>query len=48
MSRKEVISIIKRNGHNKTQAIILISDFLLKNKEDAIRIYEEEFENVSK
>ena len=45
MSRQEVISMIKRNGHSKKHAVILISDFLVKSREEATRIYEEEFEN---
>lgn len=45
MSRKEVIWMIKRNNHNKKTAITLISDFLVTTKEEAKKIYEEEFEN---
>lgn len=45
MNRKEVIWLIKRNNHNKKTAIKLISDFLVITKEEAKKIYEEEFEN---
>lgn len=45
MNRKEVIWLIKRNNHNKKTAITLISDFLVITKEEAKKIYEEEFEN---
>ena len=46
MNRKEVIWLIKRNNHNKKTAIKLISDFLDITKEEAVKIYEEEFGNV--
>ena len=45
MNRKEVIWIIKRNHHKKNTAIRLISDFLVTTREEAKKIYEEEFEN---
>lgn len=45
MNRKEVIWMIKRNNHNKKTAIKLMSDFLVITKEEAKKIYEEEFEN---
>ena len=45
MNRKEVICAIRRNNHNKKTAITLISDFLVIDKEEARKIYEEEFEN---
>ena len=45
MNRKEVIWVIKRNNHNKKTAIKLISDFLDITKEEAEKIYEEEFGN---
>ena len=45
MNKKEVISMIKRNGHSITKAIIFISDFLVKSKKEATLIYEEEFES---
>lgn len=45
MNRKEVIWLIKRNNHDKKTAITLISDFLVTTKEEAKKIYEEEFEN---
>ena len=43
MNRKEVIWVIKRNNHDKRTAIKLISDFLVIKKEEAKKIYEEEF-----
>lgn len=46
MNRKEVIWLIKRNKNTKKEAIRLIADFLVTTKERAIKIYEEEFENV--
>ena len=46
MNREEVIWIIKRNKHNKNEAIRLISDFLVITREEAKKIYEEEFGNV--
>ena len=45
MNRKEVIRLIKRKNHNRKTAITLISDFLVIDKEEARRIYREEFEN---
>ena len=45
MNRKEIIELIRRNKNPKYQAVTLISDFLVKSKEKAIEIYEEEFEN---
>lgn len=45
MNREEVIWMIKRNNHSKKTAITLISDFLVITKEEAKKIYEEEFEN---
>lgn len=45
MNRKEVIWLIKRNNHKKKTAITLISDFLVIDKKEAKKIYEEEFEN---
>ena len=45
MNRKEVIELIKRNGNTRLEAIRLISDFLAISREDAIKIYEEEFGN---
>ena len=46
MDREELIRLIKRNKHNKTKAITLISDFLVISRVQAEKIYEEEFENV--
>lgn len=45
MNREEVIQLIKRNRNSRKKAIILISDFLVIDKEEARRIYQEEFEN---
>lgn len=45
MNRKEVVWLIKRNNHGKKAAITLISDFLVTTKEEAGKIYEEEFGN---
>ena len=45
MNRKEIIWAIKRNNHDKKTAIKLISDFLVITKEEAKKIYEEEFGN---
>ena len=45
MNRKEVIWLIKRNRNSKKEAIRLIADFLVATKEEAEKIYEEEFEN---
>ena len=44
MNRKEIISVIKRNQHKKRTAIRLISDFLMITREEAEKIYVEEFE----
>lgn len=46
MSKAEVIALIKRNQHTRRKAITLIADFLVISKEQAEKIYEEEFENV--
>ena len=45
MNRKEVIRLIKRNRNTRKEAIILISDFLVTTREEAEKIYQEEFEN---
>jgi hypothetical protein len=45
MNREEVIALIKRNGNTRLEAIRLISDFLAISREEAIKIYEEEFKN---
>ena len=45
MSRQEIIWVIKRNNHSNKTAIRLISDFLVITKEEAKKIYEEEFGN---
>ena len=44
MNRKEVIRLIKRNRNTRKEAIILISDFLVTTREEAEKIYQEEFE----
>lgn len=46
MDYEEVIKLIKRNKNSKSEAIILISDFLAISKQEADKIYQEEFENV--
>ena len=45
MNRKEVVWLIKRNGNIKREAIRLISDFLVTTKEEAKKIYDDEFGN---
>lgn len=45
MNRKEVIWLIKRNRNTRKEAIILISDFLVTTREEAEKIYQEEFGN---
>ena len=45
MNREEVICLIKRNRNTKREAIRLIADFLVTTREEAKKIYEEEFEN---
>lgn len=45
MNRKEVIWLIKRNRNSKHKAIRLIADFLVTTREEAKKIYEEEFGN---
>lgn len=46
MNRKEVIERIKRNKNTKREAITLIADFLVVKRDEATRIYQEEFEKV--
>ena len=46
MTKDEVIKLIKRNKCSKSEAIVLIADFLVINQKEAKKIYEEEFENV--
>lgn len=41
---EEVISLIKRNGNDKREAIVLLSDFLAISKKEAKEIYKKEFE----
>jgi hypothetical protein len=43
MNRREVIALIKRNKNKRSEAITLISDFLVISEEKAEMIYEEEF-----
>ena len=43
MNKREVFDIIKRNGHNRRIAIVLIADFLATTKKKAAIIYDEEF-----
>ena len=45
MNRKEVIWLIKKNRNSKREAIRLIADFLVTTREEAAKIYQEEFEN---
>ena len=44
MNLEEVISLIKRNGNDKREAIVLLSDFLAISKKEAKEIYKKEFE----
>lgn len=44
MTKQEVLSTIRRNKIEKSKAIILIADFLVKSKKEAKEIYENEFE----
>lgn len=46
MDRQEVIWMIKRNRNKKSEAITLISDFLVISKKEAEQIYQEEFKSV--
>lgn len=43
MSKKEIFEMIKRNKHEKSKAVIYLSDFLMITKEEAEKIYDEEF-----
>ena len=45
MNKEEVIKLIKRNKNPRKKAITLIADFLVISKEQAEKIYEEEFGN---
>ena len=45
MNKDEVIKLIKRNRNTRREAIVLISDFLAISKSDAIKIYQEEFDD---
>ena len=44
MNRKENIWLIKRNKNPRKEAITLIADFLVLKKDEAEKIYIEEFE----
>ena len=44
MTEQEIFNRIRRNGIEKSKAIILIADFLVKSKQEAREIYENEFE----
>ena len=44
MTKKEILSRIRRGKIEKSKAIILIADFLVKSKQEAREIYENEFE----
>ena len=44
MNKEEVIKLIKRNKNSRKEAIILIADFLVIEKDEAEKIYIEEFE----
>ena len=46
MNKEEVIKLIKRNKTPRKKAITLIADFLVLKKDEAEKIYIEEFENV--
>lgn len=46
MNKEEVIELIRRNQNPKPEAIKLISDFLVVNKNEVTKIYEQEIENV--
>lgn len=43
MNKKEVFSMIRRNGHGRRKAIIYISDFLQIDKKSATMVYENEY-----
>ena len=45
MNKEEVIKLIKRNKNPYKQAIKLLMDFLVISKEEAEKVYVEEFEN---
>ena len=45
MNKEEVIKLIKRNKNPRKKAITLIADFLVLKKDEAEKIYIEEFEN---
>lgn len=46
MNRQEIIALIKKNKNTRNEAITLIADFLVTSKEQAEKIYVEEFENA--
>ena len=44
MSREEIIRLIRRNKNTRSEAITLIADFLVMKRDEAERIYIDEFE----
>jgi hypothetical protein len=44
LNKEEVIKLIKRNKNPRNEAITLIADFLVLDKEEAEQIYIKEFE----
>jgi hypothetical protein len=47
MNKEEVLRCIRRNKHEKSEAITLLSDFLVISREEAEAIYAEEIGEVS-
>ena len=45
MDREELFYRIRKNKNKKKEAIVLISDFLVTTREEAEKIYQEEFGN---
>ena len=45
MNKQEVFSLIRRNKNTRNEAITLIADFLVIDKERATIIYERDFLN---
>jgi hypothetical protein len=48
MNKQEVFALIRRNKNTRKEAIKLIADFLVIDKNRATKIYEREFENNEK
>ena len=44
MNKYEVFKMLKNNNHTRKNSIIYISDFLNINKEEAVKIYEGEYQ----